>query len=169
MEKNNELAKRLEDFYKNLIAEMCQDDKLECDDLCGCNHNNCIVMQAISALRTKHEQSVCSRCGYGGKHLDAPPCTTCPAHPKGQKRNEPLTLDELQKMDGEPVWVETCVAGFNYVNQNRKEWAIIRQSEDGFFVQFYCDMLYLPNEWYGAGVEEATWLAYRQKPEEGTV
>lgn len=26
--------------------------------------------------------SPCQACGYGGKHLDAPPCTTCPAHPK---------------------------------------------------------------------------------------
>ena len=26
--------------------------------------------------------SPCQACGYGGKHLDAPPCITCPAHPK---------------------------------------------------------------------------------------
>ena len=29
----------------------------------------------------------CSCCGYGGKHLDAPPCTTCPAHPKEHQPN----------------------------------------------------------------------------------
>ena len=34
---------------------------------------------------TVHEQkSPCSLCGYGGKHLDSPPCTQCPAHPKEQ-------------------------------------------------------------------------------------
>lgn len=35
---------------------------------------------AISALR--EQPSPRAACGYGGKHLDAPPCTTCPAHPK---------------------------------------------------------------------------------------
>lgn len=34
----------------------------------------------ISALR--EEKTPCAACAYGGKHLDAPPCTTCPAHPK---------------------------------------------------------------------------------------
>lgn len=34
----------------------------------------------VAALRT--QKSPCAACGYGGKHLDAPPCTTCPAHPK---------------------------------------------------------------------------------------
>lgn len=29
-----------------------------------------------------HIKGPCQSCGYGGKHLDAPPCTTCPAHPK---------------------------------------------------------------------------------------
>lgn len=29
-----------------------------------------------------HIDSPCHVCGYGGKHLDAPPCTSCPAHPK---------------------------------------------------------------------------------------
>lgn len=38
--------------------------------------------QTNAAIRAKHEQTPCSRCDYGGKHLDAPPCTTCPAHPK---------------------------------------------------------------------------------------
>lgn len=28
-------------------------------------------------------KSPCADCGYGGKHLDAPPCTECPVYPKG--------------------------------------------------------------------------------------
>lgn len=42
-------------------------------------------------------KSPCQACGYGGKHLDAPPCTTCPAHPKGpsnigQEKWEPCVM-----------------------------------------------------------------------------
>ncbi len=57
------------------------------------------------ALRAQHEaKSPCAACSYGGKHLDAPPCTNCPAYPK-EAENEPLTLKELREMDGQPVYV----------------------------------------------------------------
>lgn len=60
---------------------------------------------AIAALRAQQEaKSPCAACGYGGKHLDAPPCTNCPAHPKKAEKNERLTLAELRTMDGQPVW-----------------------------------------------------------------
>lgn len=63
--------------------------------------------RAISALRAKKKpKSPCAACGYGGKYLDAPPCTSCPAHPKEPEKNEPLTLEELKEMDGQPVWAE---------------------------------------------------------------
>lgn len=52
----------------------------------------------LSAQQEAEQQGPCSRCEYGGKHLDAPPCTTCPAHPKGAYENEPLTLNELREM-----------------------------------------------------------------------
>lgn len=61
------------------------------------------VNEAIAALRGQQKverKSPCALCGYGGKHLDAPPCTRCPAHPKEAERNEPLTLDERLKMQG---------------------------------------------------------------------
>lgn len=38
------------------------------------------LSMAISALM--EQPSPCAACGYGGKHLDAPPCTDCPAYPK---------------------------------------------------------------------------------------
>ena len=59
-------------------------------------------------------------------------------------RNEPLTLDELRKMDGEPVWL---------VNQNGGRWVIMSGA-------YLWDSR--KNADYGK-----TWLAYRQKPEEG--
>ena len=71
-------------------------------------------------------------------------------------RNEPLTLDELRKMDGEPVY---CVE-----ITGREEWLFRR---DGGFADMYGeftsdDFMSLDN--YGK-----LWWCYRQKPEEGTV
>ena len=59
------------------------------------------------------------------------------------KKVEPLTLDELRKMDGEPVWL---------VNQNGGRWVIMSGA-------YLWDSR--KNADYGK-----TWLAYRQKPEE---
>lgn len=33
-------------------------------------------------MEERRTKSPCKACGYEGKHLDAPPCTSCPAHPK---------------------------------------------------------------------------------------
>ena len=77
-----------------------------------------------------------------------------------QERNTPLTLDELRKMDGEPVWIH-FIGG-----------AVIRN--DGWFIvsQIGTSEIFLSgkvsvykNFWYYG----ETWLAYRQKPEEETV
>ena len=49
----------------------------------------------LDMLRVKQEaeqQGPCSRCGYGGQHLDAPPCTTCEV-----ENSTPLTLNELRE------------------------------------------------------------------------
>ena len=68
-------------------------------------------------------------------------------------KNEPLTLDELRKMDGEPVWVQSPGV------PEYGRWAIAEGvGENCLFLHddFTCHD-------YGK-----TWLAYRQKPEEGT-
>ena len=70
------------------------------------------------------------------------------------KKVEPLTLDELRKMDGEPVWVQSPGV------PEYGRWAIVEGvGENCLFLHddFTCHD-------YGK-----TWLAYRQKPEEGTV
>ena len=69
-------------------------------------------------------------------------------------RNEPLTLDELRQMAGEPVWVQSPGV------PEYGRWAIVEGvGENCLFLHddFTCHD-------YGK-----TWLAYRQKPEEGTV
>lgn len=71
-----------------------------------------------------------------------------------QKRNAQLTLDELRQMDGEPVWIQSPGV------PEYGRWAIVEGAgENCLFLRddFTCHD-------YGK-----TWLAYRQKPEEGTV
>ena len=71
-----------------------------------------------------------------------------------QERNTPLTLDELRKMDGEPVWVQSPGV------PEYGRWAIVEGvGENCLFLHddFTCHN-------YGK-----TWLAYRHKPEEGSV
>ena len=75
---------------------------------------------------------------------------------KNVGKNEPLTLDELRKMDGEPVY---CVE-----ITGREEWLFRRDS--GFadmYGEFTSDDFMV---WDNYG---KLWWCYRQKPEEGTV
>ena len=68
--------------------------------------------------------------------------------------NEPLTPDELREMGGEPVWVQSPGV------PEYGRWAIVEGvGENCLFLRddFTC---------HGYG---KTWLAYRQKPEEGSV
>ena len=68
-----------------------------------------------------------------------------------QERNEPLTLDELRKMDGEPIYiVYGDVAWWDIVSFSAQDWLYLAREEE------------LRYSRYGE------WLAYRQMPEEGT-
>ena len=74
------------------------------------------------------------------------------------KKVEPLTLDELRKMDGEPVWV-VCLKPERYY-EPPIGWRIIEKSIVGTF-GVWNDSSCLAERDYGK-----TWLAYRHKPEE---
>ena len=70
--------------------------------------------------------------------------------------NEPLTLDELRKLDGEPVY-SVEITG-------REEWLFRR---DGGFADMYGEFTsddFMSWDNYGK-----LWWCYRQKPEDGTV
>lgn len=110
----------------------------------------------------------CIACGYGGKHLDAPPCDTCPAWPKHPPKSAPITLEELREMDGEPVWVQEItpapidgdywgVVDVDFLCENRYAaiGAIISPATNGV-----SRFGLTPFSEYGK-----TWLAYRRKPE----
>ena len=75
------------------------------------------------------------------------------------KKVEPLTLDELQKMDGEPVWV--------VYGEDAGMWALVEVCEESIFLT---NNLGGRTE-YAADVEleDDGITGYRQKPEEGTV
>ena len=72
--------------------------------------------------------------------------------------NEPLTLDELLKMDGEPVWIKR-LKGLSVCDT---DWAVVDVCPNKIRVW-----------WFGSEVEDEpsekdygeTWLAYRRPPE----
>lgn len=66
--------------------------------------------------------------------------------------NTPLTLEELQEMVGEPVWVKNAAGG---------RYAVVRSCGKAFTE--FTDGGRPTNDKYGI-----YWLAYRRKPEEGT-
>ena len=81
---------------------------------------------------------------------------------QGQERNAPLTLDELREMDGEPVWiVEEPDWGHWELSADADDYVADR--EPSFYGMKHND----PAGRYG--LHKLGWLAYRQKPEEGTV
>ena len=75
------------------------------------------------------------------------------------KKVEPLTLDELRQMDGEPVWIKLFDPDEEFWVL-RNEWVDTRNPEP---------MILFHMRWYSHADYGKTWLAYRKKPEEGTV
>lgn len=81
------------------------------------------------------------------------------------KENQPFTLDELRKMDGEPVWLHT----FSPVQKktNVAQWAILETVGSANATFLRAGVNSRLTKWFCNYGER--WLAYRQKPEEGTV
>lgn len=93
-------------------------------------------------------------------------CKSCPLcqsdkvrHKKEQERNDPITLDDLRKMDGEPVWiVEYPDWGHWELSADAEDYVTDR--EPSFYGM-------KPNDPAGRyGLHKLGWLAYRQKPED---
>ena len=73
------------------------------------------------------------------------------------KKVEPLTLDELRQMGGEPVWIKLFDKKEEFWVL-RYDWVDTRNPEP---------MILFHMRWYSHVDYGKTWLAYRQKPEEG--
>ena len=75
------------------------------------------------------------------------------------KKVEPLTLEELRQMDGEPVWV--------VYGEDECMWALVEVCEESIFLT---NNLGGRTEYANdAELEDDGLTACRQKPEEGTV
>ena len=80
---------------------------------------------------------------------------------QGQELNTPLTPDELRKMDGEPVWCEI------YIKGQPSFYGIVHGENVTGFIPGDDKPANLAIT--NVGAYGLAWLAYRQKPEEGTV
>lgn len=90
------------------------------------------------------------RCGLNGyAPLDCPRCKEWHSN----ESNEPLTIEQLREMDGEPVWIERIESDF----PNDREWALVFCKEK--FCRTSCGNIALFG-CYGIG-----WLAYRRPPD----
>ena len=76
---------------------------------------------------------------------------------KAERENpQPLTLEELLRMDGEPIWGESLISG------KPGEWSILRvveMSKIWFIACAGATQGFVDKDTYGK-----TWLAYRSKP-----
>ena len=70
--------------------------------------------------------------------------------------NDPLTIEQLREMDGEPVWVETIPSWLN--GPKKCEWVIVSWNYDE--VISTSRKTYLRADDYGDA-----WIAYRRPPE----
>lgn len=71
--------------------------------------------------------------------------------------NEPLTLEELREMDGQPVWGKSLITG------KPGEWFILRvveMSKTWFIACAGAEQGFGDKDTYGE-----TWIAYRRPPE----
>lgn len=84
--------------------------------------------------------------------------------PTYEPPNDPLTLEELREMDGEPVWLHT----FSAVQKKTQIscWAILECSSNANAVFLRAGVNSRLTKWFCNYGQR--WLAYRRKPEEGT-
>ena len=79
--------------------------------------------------------------------------------------NEPLTLDELRKMDGEPVWVSVS-NNWRYSGVS-EGWCIVRFHSEDDTVRVYIYDTRHGARFFAQQDYGISWWAYRQKPEGG--
>ena len=74
--------------------------------------------------------------------------------------NPPLTLEELREMDGEPVWIQSVFG---------RIYALVEVSSGNVYFHTVNEK-HRMNQWDFAAWEKAgAFVAYRRKPEEGTM
>ena len=128
-----------------------------CQELEGCRHfERCPATEPYVCV-------VCNMfeggCGASSGYYDSEAKAIAAWNRRAEPENNPLTLDELRQMEGEPVWCEYI----NFRGERRGgKWCI-------------CEVIYgniQPMADYAVGGTDTstlcygkTWLAYRAKPE----
>jgi len=81
-----------------------------------------------------------------------------------EEKNEPLTLEELREMDGEPVWVKVLDHSvFADKADDFCGWGLVRKSWVRVWDERRADLVHIDYHFEEYG---KVWLAYRCKPEE---
>lgn len=170
---NNDKASPMEQMEKFPIAiarlAAYEDTGLEpgsIDDLLAAHEAACEKLGEYKALREKlappcYCPDAGDECAYLVHDGDDEPierCKECPLCYVDKRRHQqtpsaPLTLEELWKMDGEPVYI---VRHDGHLNR----WVLVEAITKTFLHTYGCGAL----EWDEFG---KTWQAYRRKPEEG--
>lgn len=82
---------------------------------------------------------------------------------RAQENPQPLTLEELQEMDGEPVWVMVVDHKvFADKDDDFDGWGMCRKSWARLWDKERADLIHVDYDFEDYG---KTWLAYRTKPE----
>lgn len=104
--------------------------------------------------KATHDQksSPCNLCQLGGKHLDAPPCTSGPAEPKSQSASQPITMDVLRSMVKKPVYIHRDIF------PDDCGWRIVKSTD--VLRVYFTDGSSLSFTDY-----DKSWLAYLNEPE----
>lgn len=114
------------------------------------------LLRALRRLGVETGSLACLGCGYE-HNCSIHGCAVIRAAAAALEElpNNPLTLEQLRGMDGEPVWVQ--------YGQYDGEWLIVAWN-------IYDAISYARKAPFKLSVYSYgdTWLAYRRKPEEGT-
>lgn len=106
----------------------------------------------------------CAACGAATDGVDSADEAISAWNRRAQPENEPLTLEDLQKMDGEPAYIVPinlhkwiCDA-----RDGKPEWGMVRKSWVRIWRNETADLVHTDFDFSDYG---KTWLAYRRKPE----
>lgn len=137
------------------MARAIDADKIEYyDDEQGFEIAYKVDVDALPTLTPPNEPlTPCDVCKFSPpSSSDGKPCCMCPA--ERRPPNEPLTLEQLREMDGEPVWI-VDVGPHKWYGPG---WAIV--DRDNCLVRTAKNWNPVFFERYGE-----RWLAYRRPPE----
>lgn len=146
---------KLEDalWYDNYDRDMAEKIVLDMPTLTPPNEPLTLDKKRVIAESCLH-YGKSGRCGLNGyAPLDCPMCKEWHSN----ESNEPLTIEQLRKMDGEPVWGKSLITG------KPGEWFIVRiveMSKSWFIACAGATQGLGDKDTYGK-----TWLAYRRPPE----